>query len=50
MNVAPGVTGWENVAVAAADTGTPVDPAPGVTLVTAGAVTGWVVSKITSTA
>ena len=34
----PGVTGWENVAVGATDTGAPVDPAAGVTLVTAGGV------------
>jgi len=46
----PGVTGWENVAVGATDTGAPVDPAVGLTLVTAGGVTGCVVSKITSTA
>jgi hypothetical protein len=30
-------TGWENVAVGAADTGTPVDPSLGVTPVTDGA-------------
>ncbi len=46
-----GVTACENDAVGATDTGFPVDPAPGVTPVTAGAVSaGWVVSKITSTA
>ena len=33
-----GTTAWENVAVGATDTGTPVDPALGVTLVTAGGV------------
>jgi hypothetical protein len=33
----PDATGWENVAVGAADTGTPVDPSLGVTPVTAGA-------------
>jgi hypothetical protein len=31
-------TAWENVAVGATDTGLPVDPAPGVTPVTTGAV------------
>ena len=34
----PGVTGWENVAVGAADTAAPVDPWSGVTVVTAGGV------------
>jgi hypothetical protein len=34
----PDTTGWENVAVGATDTGSPVDPAPGVTLDTAGGV------------
>ena len=33
-----GTTAWENVAVGATDTGFPVDPAAGVTLVTAGGV------------
>jgi hypothetical protein len=46
-----GTTAWENVAVGATETGTPVDPALGVTVVTAGGgVAGCVVSKITSTA
>jgi hypothetical protein len=46
-----GVTAWENVAVGATETGLPVDPAPGVTVVTAdGGVAGCVVSKIKSTA
>ena len=35
----PGVTAWENVAVGAAETATPVDPSAGVTVVTAGGVT-----------
>ena len=34
----PGCTGWENVAVGATDTGLPVDPSLGVTVVTAGGV------------
>jgi hypothetical protein len=34
----PDATGWENVAVSATDTGTPVDPSPGVTPVTSGTV------------
>jgi hypothetical protein len=46
----PDATGWENTAVGATDTGTPVDPSLGVTPVTAGAALGWVVVKITSTA
>jgi hypothetical protein len=36
----PGVTAWENVAEGAADTGTPVAPELGVTLVTAGGTLG----------
>jgi hypothetical protein len=35
-----GVTAWENVAVGAVETGLPVDPALGVTLVTVGAAIG----------
>ncbi len=34
----PGVTGCENVAAGAADTASPVDPAPGVTVDTTGGV------------
>ena len=34
----PGVTAWENVAVGATDTALPVDPEPGVTVDTTGAV------------
>jgi hypothetical protein len=33
-----GVTGWENVAVGADDTATPVDPEPGVAVETTGGV------------
>ena len=33
-----GTTAWENVAVGATETGTPVDPALGVTVVTVGGV------------
>src|SRR5215472_10617329 len=36
----PGVTGWENVAVGAAETATPVAPDVGVTLVTVGGTFG----------
>ena len=36
----PGVTGWENVAVGATDTATPVAPLAGVMLVTAGGTFG----------
>ncbi len=35
-----GTTAWEKVAVGAAETETPVDPAAGVTLVTVGAAAG----------
>ena len=35
-----GTTAWENVAVGATDTATPVAPSPGVTPVTAGGVLG----------
>ena len=44
-----GTTAWENVAVGATDTGTPVEPAAGVTVVTAGGVVPAVCVYTTST-
>jgi Na+/glutamate symporter len=46
----PGCTACENVTDGATDTGFPDDPELGVTDATCGGVTGWVVSKTTSTA
>ena len=45
----PGVTAWENVAVGATDTALPVDPEPGVTVDTTGAVAPAVGEYTTST-
>ena len=45
----PGVTAWENVAVGATDTAMPVDPEPGDTVVTTGAVVPAVGEYTTST-
>ncbi len=44
-----GTTGWENVAVGATETGTPVAPALGVTVVTVGGVAPAVCEYTTST-
>ena len=44
-----GTTAWENVAVGATETGLPVDPAVGVTVVTVGGVLPAVCEYTTST-
>ena len=44
-----GTTAWENVAVGATETGTPVAPAVGVTVVTVGGVVPAVCEYTTST-